>query len=101
LKTTLPLTRDNQSVDLLFHTAETAEFAAAHDKFWEMHDLIFENQNSLSEQMLGELAHRLTLDRQALRDALTEVGHLCRACAGGLFQRRAQRGKRYTNIFYQ
>jgi protein-disulfide isomerase len=51
--------------------AETAEFAAAHDKFWDMHDLIFENQNSLSEQMLGELAHRLTLDSQALKDALT------------------------------
>jgi protein-disulfide isomerase len=50
--------------------AETAEFAAAHDKFWDMHDLIFENQNSLSEQMLGELAHRLTLDSQALKDAL-------------------------------
>ena len=50
--------------------AETAEFAATHGKFWEMHDLIFENQNSLSEQMLGELAQRLTLDRQALREAL-------------------------------
>src|SRR5229473_594536 len=50
--------------------AETAEFAAAHDKFWDMHDLIFENQNSLSEQMLGELADRLTLDCQALKDAL-------------------------------
>jgi len=50
--------------------AETAEFAATHGKFWDMHDLIFENQNSLSEQMHGELAHRLTLDRQALRDAL-------------------------------
>jgi protein-disulfide isomerase len=50
--------------------AETAEFAATRGKFWDMHDLIFENQNSLSEQMLGELAHRLTLDRQALRDAL-------------------------------
>jgi protein-disulfide isomerase len=50
--------------------AETAEFAAAHDKFWDMHDLIFENQNFLSEQMLEELAHRLTLDRRALRDAL-------------------------------
>ena len=36
--------------------AETAEFAATRDKFWDMHDLIFENQNSLSEQMLGELA---------------------------------------------
>jgi protein-disulfide isomerase len=50
--------------------AETAEFASAHDKFWDMHDLIFENQNFLSEQMLEELAHRLTLDRRALRDAL-------------------------------
>ena len=50
--------------------AETAEFAATHGKFWDMHDLIFENQNSISEQMLEELAHRLTLDRQALRDAL-------------------------------
>jgi protein-disulfide isomerase len=50
--------------------AETAEFAATHDKFWEMHDLIFENQNSLSEQMLGELAQRLSLDRQALTEAL-------------------------------
>ncbi|HWO29126.1 MAG TPA: thioredoxin domain-containing protein [Candidatus Acidoferrum sp.] len=50
--------------------AETAEFAATHGKFWDMHDLIFENQNSLSEQMLGELARRLTLDEQALRDAL-------------------------------
>ena len=50
--------------------AETAEYAATQGKFWEMHDLIFENQNSLSEQMLGELAQRLKLDRQALTEAL-------------------------------
>jgi protein-disulfide isomerase len=50
--------------------AEAAEFAATQGKFWGMHDLIFENQNSLSEQMLEELARRVTLDRQALRDAL-------------------------------
>ena len=50
--------------------AETAEFAATHAKFWEMHDLIFENQNSLSEEVLGELAQRLTLDKQALREVL-------------------------------
>jgi protein-disulfide isomerase len=61
--------------------AETAEFAAAHDKFWEIHDLIFENQNSLSEQMLGELAQRLTLDRQTLREAL----------GSGAFAERVQR----------
>ncbi len=60
--------------------AQTAEFAATRGKFWDMHDLIFENQNSLSEQMLGELAYRLTLDRQALRDALrwTPLPSVCR-----------------------
>ena len=79
--------------------AETAEFAATHGKFWEMHDLIFENQNSLSEQMLGELAHRLTLDRSALRDALGSgafAEHVER-----LFRRRAQRGERNSDVFYQ
>jgi len=80
--------------------AETAEFAAARGKFWDMHDLIFENQNSLSEQMLGELAHRSRLIRQALRDAL----------GSGTFAERVQEDfssgvrsgvKRYSNIFYQ
>lgn len=61
--------------------AEAAEFAAAHGKFWEMHDLILENQNSLSEQMLGELAQRLTLDRQGLKEALDS----------GTFAERVQR----------
>ncbi len=27
--------------------AESAEFAGAHGKFWEMHDLLFENQDPL------------------------------------------------------
>jgi protein-disulfide isomerase len=31
--------------------AETAEFADAHGKFREMHDLLFENQERLSVQM--------------------------------------------------
>jgi hypothetical protein len=26
------------------HAAETAEFAATHGNFWEMHDLLYENQ---------------------------------------------------------
>ena len=80
--------------------AETAEFAATRGKFWDMHDLIFENQNSLSEQMLGELAHRLTLDRQALRDALRS-GTFAERVQGDFLQRRAQRGQRYADIFYQ
>ncbi len=30
--------------------AETAEFAGAHGKFWEMHDAIFENQRRLERR---------------------------------------------------
>jgi protein-disulfide isomerase len=50
--------------------AETAEFAGEHKKFWEMHDLIFENQSALSERVLGELAQRLSLDVNALRESV-------------------------------
>jgi protein-disulfide isomerase len=50
--------------------AETAEFAAEHKKFWEMHDLIFENQSALSERVLGQLAERLGLDANALRESV-------------------------------
>jgi protein-disulfide isomerase len=50
--------------------AETAEFAGAHGKFWEMHDLIYENQQALSDRMFVELAHRLKVDVQALAKSL-------------------------------
>jgi protein-disulfide isomerase len=39
--------------------AETAEFAAQFDKFWEMHDLIYENNSNLSKELLIELARRI------------------------------------------
>jgi protein-disulfide isomerase len=36
--------------------AETAEFAGAHGKFWEMHDMIFENQQALGDRLFVELS---------------------------------------------
>ena len=51
--------------------AETAEFAGAHGRFWEMHDLIFENQGRLGLPLLVALTEELGLDAQGLRDALT------------------------------
>ena len=30
--------------------AETAEFAGSHEKFWQMHDLLYENQNRLDDE---------------------------------------------------
>jgi protein-disulfide isomerase len=50
--------------------AETAEFAAAHKRFWEMHDAIFENQEELSPQLLLKLADNLGLSEDALDSAL-------------------------------
>jgi protein-disulfide isomerase len=50
--------------------AETAEFAAAHNKFWEMHDLLYENQDRLDDALLFELAQKLQLDPAELREAL-------------------------------
>jgi protein-disulfide isomerase len=61
--------------------AETAEFAGAHGRFWEIHDAIFENQQRLSRRVLIELAGRLELDRYALEQSL----------ARGEFRGRVQR----------
>ncbi len=50
--------------------AEAAEFADAHKKFWEMHDLLYENQDRLDDALLFELAQSLHLDPEKLRQAL-------------------------------
>ena len=42
--------------------AEAAEAAGAQGKFWEMHDLLFENQQSLEDEDLMEYAAKVGLD---------------------------------------
>ena len=42
--------------------ALAAEAAALQNKFWEMHDAIYENQQNLNEHLLLELAKELKLD---------------------------------------
>ena len=50
--------------------AEAAEFAGANDKFWEMHDGIYENQQRLGITLLLELAGRIGLAGDDLRKSL-------------------------------
>ena len=50
--------------------AETAEFAGSQGRFWEMHDLLFENQDRLGDELLPELAQDLGLAPAKLREAL-------------------------------
>ncbi len=52
--------------------AETAEFAGAHGKFWEMHDLLFANQQRLGGALFMELAWKLGLSAPALSQALED-----------------------------
>lgn len=50
--------------------AETAEFAAAYGRFWEMHDSIYENQGRLGIPAFFAMAHALRLPDAALLKAL-------------------------------
>lgn len=52
--------------------AEVSEAAGAQGKFWEMHDLLFENQASMSAEMMNGLAIELKLDIDAFNKALAD-----------------------------
>jgi protein-disulfide isomerase len=50
--------------------AEASEASAAQGKYWEMHDLLFDNQDALAPQDLVRYAERLGLDVDRFRDEL-------------------------------
>ena len=56
--------------------AETAEFAGARDRFWEMHDAIFRNQYGLSIPLLFSLTSSIGLSQLELRDAFASGTYL-------------------------
>jgi protein-disulfide isomerase len=62
-----PLTEMHPNAEF---AAETSEFAGAHEKFWEAHDLLFENQGRLGGELYAELAQRLDLSSAELASAL-------------------------------
>jgi protein-disulfide isomerase len=55
--------------------AEAAEAAAAQGRFWEMHDLLYENQRRLRDEDLHTYAERLGLDVELFDKELTEHVH--------------------------
>lgn len=48
------------------HAAEAAEAAGAQGRFWEMHDILFENQDALEDDDLALYADTLSLDSHRL-----------------------------------
>jgi protein-disulfide isomerase len=61
--------------------AESAEFAGGRGKFWEMHDLLFENQDRLDGALFQELAQKLKLAPTDLREALEKREYMARVRA--------------------
>jgi protein-disulfide isomerase len=55
-----------------FPAAEAAEAAREQNKFWEMHDLLFQNQISLTPEKFEELASSLGLDLDKFKASLEE-----------------------------
>jgi protein-disulfide isomerase len=58
--------------------AEAAEAAGTQGRFWEMHDLLYENQRRLRDQDLRAYAERLGLDLELFDEELAEHVHAAR-----------------------
>ena len=63
-----PLTEMHPNAEM---AAQTAEFAAAQGRFWEMHDSLYENQQMLGPPLFIALAQKLELSVEDLNLALT------------------------------
>src|SRR5258708_538984 len=57
------------------HAAEAAEAAGEQGRFWEMHDLLYENQDALEDEDLARYASELGLDARWLISAIEARAH--------------------------
>jgi protein-disulfide isomerase len=60
------------------HAAEAAEAAGAQGKFWEMHDLLFENQAALDDEDIVQYARTLGLDANRVIAEISAGAHTAR-----------------------
>ena len=78
--------------------AEVAEFAGAHGKFWNMHDLLYENQEALGDALFVKLAGMLDLSASQLGSAIEE--QTCRARVRADFAGGVRSGVNGTPTFF-
>src|SRR4029078_4592705 len=78
--------------------AEVAEFTAAHARFWEMHDGLYENQDELGLLLYLALAESLDLRAAGLTEALEK--HSFRPKVRADFSGGLKSGVNGTPTFY-
>jgi protein-disulfide isomerase len=90
-----PLTRIHPHAQA---AAEAAEAAASQGRYWEMHDLLFDNQRHLEDEDLRRYAQQLGLDPERFERELAQHAHAHRVredLRGGL-----KSGVRGTPTFF-
>ena len=70
-----PISTSHPNAEL---AAEAAEAAAVQDRFWEMHDLLYENQDRLGSADLHAYAERLGLDLETFDRELASHAYAAR-----------------------
>jgi protein-disulfide isomerase len=78
--------------------AEAAEAAAVQGRFWEMHDLLYENQKRLRDQDLRAYAEQLGLDLESFDRELAQHVHAARVYED--FMSGVRSGVNGTPTFY-
>ena len=79
------------------HAAEIAEAAGSREKFWDMHDMLYQNQDALEDENLISYAAHLGIHPDWAAHALGHP-HVCRKGPTGLHERRAERRKRHSDV---
>jgi protein-disulfide isomerase len=80
------------------HAAEAAEAAAAQDKFWEMHDYLFEHQKALDDSHLLEHAQKVGLDIDRFKKEMS--GHIYAPLINKLLKNGIDSGVEGTPTFF-
>jgi len=80
------------------HAAEAAEFAGAHNKFWEMHDALFKHQSNLADTALVKMVKELGLPADELGKALADGQYAAKVKAD--FDGGVKSGVTGTPMFY-
>ena len=80
------------------HAAEAAEAAAEQGRFWEMHDILFENQNALEDDDIAQYAESLGLDSERLISEVLSGAHALRVKED--FRGGARNGVNGTPTFF-
>jgi len=80
------------------HAAEAAEAAGVQGRFWEMHDILFENQNALEDADLARYASILDLDARRLNAEILAGVH--RPCVREDFRSGVRNGVNGTPTFF-